>query len=307
MILRIAITLLLFCICVPARASCVAIIPAGAEHQFWMEVIRGASVAAMEEDIPTYIRAPNTETNSEAQKYIIEKALEVGCTGILLAPNSFDVLSQIPNLAASKTTVVFIDRDMGGTPVGIVKTNNYKAGVLAGREMIRKLGGHGRVALLRMHKDVSSTTERENGFFDTLKDSGVEIVHEQYIGAAVDEAREHTALLLKSGLKFDAIFTPNESTTVGALLSLKQLGMASKIRHIGFDFTPVLLHALRANEISGLVVQQPYKIGYLGVKTLVRAMNNEDHAPFIDVQEYFIDRDNIDDPEIRKIIASEYQ
>lgn len=291
----------------PVSAACIGVIPAGAEHLFWRELIRGAEAAAKESNLDTYVRSPNTEANEAGQKYIIEKALEEGCRGIVLAPNSHDIPSTVPELARSGTPVVYVDRDMGGDRVSVVQTNNFKAGELAGRKMIQRLVGSGTVALLRMRKGVISTTDREEGFLNALKESGVEVVSEHYIGATVGEARENTALLFQTGLQVDAVFTPNESSTIGALLSLKQLGLAGKVHHIGFDFTPVLLKALKSNEISGLVVQQPYQMGYLGTKTLVKAMNGEDFDHAIDIPAHYIDLANLNDPEIQEVVAVEYE
>lgn len=291
----------------PAAATCIGVIPAGAEHLFWRELIRGAETAARENDLDTYVRAPNTEANEAGQQYIIEKALEEGCKGIVLAPNSHDVPATVPALARSGTPVVYVDRDMGGNRVSVVQTNNFKAGKLAGWEMAKRLQAGGTVALLRMRAGVISTTDREEGFLDALKQTGIEVVSEHYIGATVGEARENTALLFQDGLQVDAIFTPNESSTIGALLSLKQLGLAGRVQHIGFDFTPVLLEALKAKEISGLVVQQPYKMGYLGTQTLVKAMRGDAFSPYIDIPAHYIDLDNLDNPEIREVVSVEYE
>jgi ribose transport system substrate-binding protein len=299
--------LLLLCASLQAQASCIGIIMAGTGHVFWLELVRGANAAAQEENLQTYVRSPDSESNDAGQKYIIEKALAQGCKGIVLAPNSADVLSSVSELAVLETPVVYVDRDMGGARISVVKTNNFNAGSLAGHELIKRLNGAGTVALLRMHADVKSTTEREAGFLDALKDTDIDVIHDQYIGSAVGEARENTALLFQSGFQVDAIFTPNETSTIGALLSLKQLGLAGQIHHIGFDYTPVLLAALKANEISGLVVQQPYKMGYLGTKTLIKVMNKEDFSRSIDIPAHYIDLGNLDDPEIQEVVAVEYE
>ncbi|CTQ52478.1 D-ribose-binding periplasmic protein precursor [Roseibium album] len=297
----------LLCASLHVQASCIGVIPAGAEHLFWREVIRGAETAAKEEKLLTYVRSPNTETNEAAQKYIIEKALDEGCKGIVLAPNSLDILSSVPRLAELGTPVVYVDRDMGGAPISVVKTNNFNAGALAGREMAKRLNGKGTVALLRMLEGVISTTERETGFLHALNDTDIEVVHDGYIGSTVGEARENTALLFQSGLQVDAIFTPNESSTIGALLTLKQMGLAGQIHHIGFDFTPLLLAALKSNEISGLVVQHPFRMGYLGTKTLIKALNNEAFGKTIDIPVHYIDLSNLNDPEVQEVVAVEYE
>jgi ribose transport system substrate-binding protein len=274
-----------------ARADCVAVIPAGADHQFWRELIAGAKAAAADENIDPYVRAPSTEDNSLAQELILDAALKDGCKGVLLAPNTPDVVSHVARIARSGIPVVYVDRDMGGARVSTVKTNNYYAGTLAAQEMIRLLEGKGSVALLRMRRGVRSTSEREAGFRDTILASGITISRDVYIGSTVGEARENTLLLMKSGLDADGIFTPNESTTVGAMVSRKQFKDSKPVHHIGFDYTAILGDALKSGHLSGLVVQQPYQMGYEGVRTLLKAMRGEPFAPTVDVPVFFIDAD----------------
>jgi len=309
MYLRIITTLLiLFCTCLSGQAACIAVIPAGAEHMFWLEVIRGAKTAAQEDGFDTYVRSPNTERNEDGQILIIRKALEQGCEGIMVAPNSSDVLSKVPEASWLKTPVVFFDRDMGGmSPTSIVKTDNFQAGFLAGRALIRRLNGKGRAALLRMHREVTSTSEREAGFLKALEGSDVEVLVDQYIGSTVQEARERTTKIFLARPDIDAIFTPNESTTIGTLLTLKHMGLAGKYHHIGFDFTPVLMGALKAGEISGLVVQDPYKMGYTSAKTLARVLNGEDVPPLIDIPAFYVDAHNLEAPEIQDIVDVGYE
>ncbi|MHA7774437.1 substrate-binding domain-containing protein [Roseibium sp. M-1] len=306
---RLVITTCIFILsaCLHAGASCIGVIPAGAEHLFWLEVIRGARTAAAEHKFQTYVRSPNTERNEAGQILIIEKALDEGCRGILVAPNTTDVTSKIPRLAETGTPVVYFDRDMGGSPASIIKTDNFEAGALAGRELVKRMNNTGRVAVLRMHIEVTSTTDREAGFLSAIQDSGLRVVHEQYIGATVEEAREYTSMMVHSGLGFDAIFTPNESTTLGTLLTLKQLKLAGKVHHVGFDFTPVLLAALRKGEISGLILQQPYKMGYVGTQILIEAMQGENVPKSIAIPAYYVDAANIDDPEIQAIVDVDYE
>ena len=294
--------------CLGGQAACIAIIPAGAEHMFWLEVIRGATTAAREEGYETYVRSPNTERNADGQVLIVRSALEQGCKGIMVAPNSADLLARLPEIGRLKTPVVFFDRDMGGKPpASTVKTDNFSAGETAGRELVKRLNGTGRVALLRMHPEVSSTSQREAGFLKALDGSGVEVVLDRYIGSTVQEARESTTKIFLARPDINGIFTPNESTTIGTLLTLKHMGIAGNYHHIGFDFTPVLMGALKAGEISGLVIQHPYRMGYRGARTLIEVMSGKDVPPLIDVPAFYVDGNNLEEPEIREIVDVDYE
>ena len=73
----------------------------------------------------------------------------------------------------------------------------------------------------------------------------------------------------------DGIFTPNESSTFAMLRVLQDNGWAGKVRFIGFDASDNLVKGLRDGHIDGLVLQDPVKMGYLGVKTLVAHIRGE--------------------------------
>ncbi|ASP36039.1 substrate-binding domain-containing protein [Labrenzia sp. VG12] len=309
MYIRTITTLLyLCCTCLSAQAACIAVIPAGAEHMFWMETIRGATTAAREDGYETYVRSPNTERNEEGQVVIVTSALEQGCEGVMVAPNSIDLMERLPDAVRRDAPIVYFDRVMGGAPpASIIKTDNFKAGEIAGRALVKRLNGKGRVALLRMHAEVTSTTERETGFLNALSGTGVDVIRDLYIGSTVQEAREASTKFFLGRPEVDALFTPNESTTIGTLLTLKHMGLAGKYHHIGFDFAPLLMNALEAGEISGLVIQDPYQMGYSGAKTLIRVIKGEQVPKLVDIPAYYVDLENLRQPEIQEIVDVDYE
>ena len=78
------------------------------------------------------------------------------------------------------------------------------------------------------------------------------------------------------------IFCPNESSTMGMLLALRQNGLAKKVLFIGFDASPPLLEAVRNGEIHGLIAQDPSGMGYKAVQTIVKHLNGEKVPDYID-------------------------
>ncbi|NLH88077.1 MAG: substrate-binding domain-containing protein, partial [Firmicutes bacterium] len=48
-------------------------------------------------------------------------------------------------------------------------------------------------------------------------------------------------------------------------------GLAGKIKVVAYDASPEEIEALEKGEIHGLVVQQPYLMGYRGVEYLLAA------------------------------------
>ena len=69
------------------------------------------------------------------------------------------------------------------------------------------------------------------------------------------------------------MFASNESSTVGAVQAIKQKGLSGKVILGGFDSSPNLIDDLKAGAIDSLVLQNPFKMGYEGVKAIVDKLN----------------------------------
>src|SRR5439155_773340 len=96
------------------------------------------------------------------------------------------------------------------------------------------IGGKGKVLLLRDGEGSASTTERESGFLEVFRSRypGIEIVSaDQYAGPTRETAKRASENLLnRYGGLVQGIFTPNESSTIGMLLALQDIGLAGKAK-----------------------------------------------------------------------------
>jgi ribose transport system substrate-binding protein len=60
---------------------------------------------------------------------------------------------------------------------------------------------------------------------------------------------------------------------VGTALALKSRGMAGKVKYVAFDASDDLVQDLKDGTIDALVAQDPFRMGYQAVKTLVDKLN----------------------------------
>lgn len=284
-------------------AECIGVVTAGGGQGFWGSVIKGANQAAKELNIRIYARGAIDEINTQGQRRIIDSAIKLGCTGLVLAPNSDQQKKVVRQLKEQGIPTVFIDRDIGGERISVIKTENFFAGEKAAREMARVLHGKGKIALLRMDKNVVATTARENGFIKAATAAGLEIAVDQYIGTRIGEARNNAYQILKESAHIDGIFTPNESTSIAVIKVLEQLNKSGEIPHIGFDASKIMVAALKSHRIDGFIMQQPFQMGYLGVYTVHNALQGNVVEAEINTDAFFISRENINQAEIKEILA----
>src|SRR5205823_4317084 len=158
--------------------------------------------------------------------------------------------------------------------VSFVATDNQAAGRIAGEAMLQMLGETKTVIMLRYQEGSASTQNREKGFIDAIRGKVTILSDNQYGGATTESAfAKSEGLLLAQKAQTGAvggIFTPNESTTFGMLQALKKSNVNQKVKLIGFDASEKLVQALRDGDIDGLVVQNPFNMGWLAVKTMVK-------------------------------------
>ena len=177
---------------------------------------------------------------------------------------------------------------VGRDYVDYVGTDNHAAGELAARTLIRAITAtkarmvnasyEGRLIMVRFTVGSAGTRLREEGFKDVVA-AGVtlRLVEQQFTDGSTMGAQHVAETLLDSYVKnneleVDGIFASNQPTTEGvynALQALRDKGVQIRTRFVGFDESDLLLQGLRSGTIDALIVQDPEKMGYLGVKALV--------------------------------------
>src|SRR5919204_2406971 len=81
--------------------------------------------------------------------------------------------------------------------------------------------------------------------------------------------------------RVDGIFCVNESSADGMLDALRNLGLVRKVKLMGFDSSEPLLQAVENGEVDGLILQDPYRMGYLGTWAAVQYLRGfEIDGPF---------------------------
>ena len=288
----------------------IAVIPKGTTHEFWKAVHAGAEKAGKEANVEIIWKGPLKEDDLKAQIDVVQSFTAQGVNGIVLAPLSDKALvGSVKAAVDQKIPVVVFDSDLVGSDhASFVATDNRAAGRQAGEEMVRLLNGKGKVVVLRYQEGSASTTHREEGFLEAVKKSpGIQVVSEnQYGGATTESALSKSESLLSAQNAatggVTGIFAPNESTTFGMLLALQKAGLAGKVKFLGFDASDKLLDGLKKGEIDGLIVQDPFKIGYLAVKTMAAYLRKEPIEKRVDTGAKLVTKANLETPEIGALL-----
>ena len=297
----------------PGKELTIAVIPKGTTHEFWKSIHAGAVEAEQEitaQGTPVRIiwKGPFREDDRELQIQVVEGFLSQGVQGIVLAPlDDRALVRPVEEAKRAGVPTVIIDSDLqSDSIVSFVATDNHKGGVLAADRMGELLGGKGKVLLLRYAEGSASTTARENGFLEELKAKypGVQLISsDQYAGPTRETAKRASENLLnRYGSQLNGIFTVNETATIGMLLALQDINLAGKVHFIGFDASDILINAIRAKQLDGIVVQNPMRMGYLGVKTMVDHLVGRPVQRRVDTGVRLVTLANLDSADVKALV-----
>jgi ribose transport system substrate-binding protein len=320
---RVIVTALLLIVMAMSFSACkdgsnqkitIAVIPKGTTHTFWQTVQAGALKAEKELGVDVIWVGPEKEDERQQQIAVVDNQVINQVSGIVLAPLDDMALRRPVRTAAQKNIPVIIFdsalRESDDYIISFVATDNYAGGQLAGKKLADMLGGKGNVIMLRYQEGSASTEKREAGFLDAVAefpDIAV-ISDEQYAGPTAtsgQQASENLVLRFKDAggkLAAEGIFCPNETSTYGLLQALRRNRLAGKVKFVGFDPTPAVLEALEQGEINGLVAQNPFKMGYLGVKIMFEHLQGLQVAKRVDTGVSFVTKDNMNEPEMKTLL-----
>jgi ribose transport system substrate-binding protein len=291
----------------------IAFVPKGTTHEFWRTIHAGAvkaqrDLAARGITVDLVWKGPLREDDREQQVQVVESFASQGVDGIVLAPLDENALVR-PVEEAKRLGVptVIVDSGLASDQiVSFVATDNSKGGELGADELGRLLGGRGKVLLLRYQEGSASTTAREEGFLSRLRVAwpGLLVVSsDQHAGPTRDTAKRASENLLnRFGRDLQGIFVVNESATTGMLLALQDAHLAGKVKFVGFDGSQTFVDAMRAGQLQGFVLQNPFRMASLGVETLVDHLLGKAVPKRVDTGVTMVSPRNVDSAEMKDLL-----
>jgi ribose transport system substrate-binding protein len=298
--------LLLLCSCSAGKKKTIAVIPKGTSALFWVSVHAGAAAAGDKFGVNIVWNGPALETEYDRQVQIVDSMIARHVDGIVLAA------------AERKALVPPIDRAVqAGIPITVfdsgvettnymtfLATNNYEGGQTGARELGRLLNAKGTAAIVMHAPGSASTMDRERGFDDVMKSEfpQIQVVARQY--GLSDRAKAMTAAenILTAHPDLNGIFASSEPSSVGTALALKSRRAAGIVKFVAFDSSDSMIEDMKAGVIDAMVVQDPFRMGYEAVKTVVDKLNGITPPKQIDLSAHLIRRDDLNKPEVRQLL-----
>jgi ribose transport system substrate-binding protein len=293
--------------CIKKNQAVIGVVPKGQSQVYWNAVHAGAAAAAQELGVDIRWNGPASETDPTGQIRIVDDFINQRVDGIVLAPTHGESLVPVVERAfQERIPVVIFDSGIRTEKyLTYVSTDNYKAGVRGARRMGAIAPGGSKIAVIGNVPGSVSTTERENGFRETIAREfpTLQIVEFQYGMSVQSKALAVAEDILAYHTDLAGIFCSNESATAGAVQAAKSKGVSGRVKIVGFDAAPTTVQDLLSGSLDATVVQHPFRMGYLGVKTLVESLRGTQPEKRIDTGATLVVRENLSDPAIRELLA----
>lgn len=293
--------------CRSRRKKIIAVVPKATSHLFWVSIHAGAMAAGQDLGVQVDWNGPATETDYSRQIEIVDSMIARRVDGIALAAQDRTALdASLDRAAREGIPVTVFDSGVDSTNyLTFVATNNYEAGQMAARKLADLLHGKGSIAMVEHVPGSNSTMERERGFDETIAKEfpQIHIVQKQYGMSDRSKAMAAAENILTAHPDLDGIFASTEPSSVGTSLALKSRHLNGKIKFVAFDATDSMIEDVRQGTIDALVVQDPFRIGYEAVKTLVDKLHGQTPPKRMDLSARVIVKSDLEKPDVKLLLT----
>ena len=275
------------------------------DASFWAVVKMGAEAAGKEFGINVDFNGPADENDIAGQIEMVEAAIREKTDALVLAASDYTKLVAVVEKAVlEKIPVIIIDSDINSNKIkSFIGTDNVDAGKLLAETAIEKVGKNCNIAVMSFVKGAASSDQREEGLFSVLGEHpSINVLSTEYCNSDETIAEQITEKLVQKYPDIDAIICTNAYGTVGTARAIDRLGLSGKVKVIGFDSTPEEISFMEKDVIQSLVIQNPFSMGYLGIKYALDAMNNKPLPKRVNTGSKVIDKNNMYHPENQQLV-----
>lgn len=251
----------------------------------WSALEQGIRQACRELEIemPSISVAPPGDTRTQLS--FLQREIDAGAKGVLLATEDSDVMAQALAETAPTLPIVYILNAPTGE-TAIAADDAALARALAAQ--LASETGHIAVVSGTLHRD--GVRERFDAFMAAMAEQGLDAA--VLTSAPGQEMRR----MLSSQLTFrqpaiDVLVALDTDTLESAIDAAESAVTDARI--VGIGASDKVVNALDRGILDGVVFQNEYAVGYLGMMQLAARMNLTKMPPQGDIQWMYVDRETM--------------
>lgn len=275
----------------------------GQPMDFWDVVNQGIDEAAKEFGVQVKISGPRFEKEINRQINIMNAVIDERPPLIVLAASDYKrLVASVERADDLGIPVITFDSGIeSDIPKSFIATDNIDAGNKAGEEMKRLISLNNRksIAIVSHIKETATAIDREAGVREALE--GEDIIGTWFVDVEQEKAYIITMELLDNE-SIGGIVALNEVATLGVARAIDDREASDRVFVVGFDNAVRELAYLEEGIIKATVVQRPYNMGYLSIKTAVEYLKGNEVESFLDTGSILITRENMFKREYQELL-----
>jgi ribose transport system substrate-binding protein len=237
-------------------------------NPFWIPVKEGTMKAAAElapmNCTVDWINAGAQHTTDVFSK-AIEAAMAEGYDAIVTIAGDSGIVNYINRAVDAGIPVATFNSETASVNKRLffVGADLYLQGQTAGKNMVKVLGGKGKVAVITGFFSVEAHELRRKGFEDQIaKDApGITIVGRVENKDKADTAYSQAQDFMTANPDLNAIYV-TAGGPFGAAKAVQDAGKAGKVKIISYDFVDETMQFVKAGVITGTLGQDPFAQGH---------------------------------------------
>jgi len=277
---------------------------------YWQIVLAGARQAGKDLGVTVPELGAQSESDINGQISILENAVAGGPAAVVISPTEFKALGKPVDEAAKSVPIIGIDSSADSKAfTSFLTTDNVQGGRIAADGLaaaIKAATGkeEGEIAIITSLPGVGSLDQRREGFLDQVKTKypGLKVVADKYADGQATTGLNMMTDLITANPNLVGVFASNLIMAQGVGQAIAENKLGDKIKVIGFDSDEKTVGFLKEGVLAGLVVQDPYRMGYDGVKTALAVSKGEKVEAFVDTGANLVTKDNMADPKIDALL-----
>jgi ribose transport system substrate-binding protein len=246
---------------------------------FWTIARTGCDAAVKDlGNVEVDFRIPSTGSAAEQQQ-ILDDLVAKGVDGIAVSPidpkNQIDFLNKI----ASQTLLICVDSDAADSKrVCYIGTDNFAAGVEAGKLIKEALPNGGKIMVFVGYADAQNAKDRFGGIKKELEGSNISIIDLRTDDTDTVRAQKNAEDTLVKYPDISCLVGLYNYNGPAILNAVRSGGQAGKVKIVCFDENAETLDGVASGDIYATVVQQPFEFGKQAITKMDKYLGGDKEA-----------------------------
>src|SRR5277367_4982612 len=279
----------------------IAVIVKDTTSVYWQTVLAGARKAGLDLGVDVLALGPQSESDAIGQIGILAKAVASNPAAIVIAPAQFAALGKPIDEAAKKVKIIGIESAADTKAMtSLLATDNVNTGRVAADALAAAIttsyaDTEGNIVMITSMPGIASLDQRAKGFKEmvTAKYRALDITSEKVADGKPATVVNIVKDLIANTADLRGVFVSDPIMTLAVGQAIAEKKSDDKINIVGFGSDEKLIKFLQDDVITGLVVEDPFRMGYEAVKTALAASKGEQVAANVDTGATLVTKANM--------------